>query len=110
MTEKIGTYHEKHDWFYQTKEWKALRAARFAYASGLCERCRQRGVVKEGKEVHHIIPIEVNWEKRLDFENVILLCSECHNEQHERISPLQKFNRIWEDLQNGGTYTDNKPG
>ena len=29
---------------------------------------------------------------------MILLCSDCHNEEHERDSELQKFERFWEDL------------
>ncbi len=107
MTEKKVKYHDKYDWFYQTREWKALRAARFTYAHGLCEWCQRRGVTKEGREVHHIVPIEKDWERRLDFDNTILLCTDCHNDQHDRISPLQKFNRVWEDLQNGGTTSRN---
>ncbi len=106
MSKKKGKYHINYDWFYQTAEWKALRSARFTEANGLCERCRRRGIIAAGKEVHHIVPIDKDFSRRLDFDNTVLLCSDCHNEQHERISPLQKFNLLWEDLQNGGTPSD----
>ena len=98
MSKNKGKYHKKFDSFYQSGEWKALRAQRFTAANGLCESCKARGVVREGKEVHHIVPIEESWERRLDFENTTLLCADCHNERHERVSPLQKFNRLWEEM------------
>lgn len=110
MTKNKGKYHGKYDWFYQTGEWKALRAARFSYANGLCECCQRKGIAREGKEVHHIVPIETDWTRRLEFNNTILLCSDCHNERHDRVSPLQKFSHIWEDLQNGRTPTGNNAG
>lgn len=85
------TYKDKFWWFYNTKEWKALRARKFYDADGLCEMCWQNGVVEQAKEIHHIIPIEKDWNKRLDYNNLISLCSQHHNEQHERVSELQKF-------------------
>lgn len=107
MSKNKGKYHKNFDWFYQSGDWKALRAKRFTYANGLCERCKRNGVIKAGKEVHHVVPIEKDWSRRLDFENTILLCNDCHNAQHDRISPLQKFNLLWEDLNNGGTPSGN---
>ena len=96
--DKNKTYHERYNSFYQSAEWKALRESRFAFAEGLCEMCRKKGIVRAGREVHHIVEISQDWSKRLDFDNTILLCSDCHNEQHERISPLQKFLREWENI------------
>jgi 5-methylcytosine-specific restriction endonuclease McrA len=48
--------------------------------------------------VHHIVPIEEDWNKRLNFDNLVLLCPDCHNAEHERISPLQKFLKDWENI------------
>jgi predicted HNH restriction endonuclease len=48
--------------------------------------------------VHHIIPIEKDWGKRLDANNLKLLCPECHRLAHERGSPLQEFNKFWDGL------------
>lgn len=97
-TDKNKTYHEKYNSFYQSSEWKSLREARFEFAEGLCELCRKKGIVRAGREVHHIVEISQDWSKRLDFDNTILLCSDCHNEQHLRISQLQKFLREWENM------------
>ena len=97
-TDKNKTYHERYNSFYQSAEWKALRESRFAFADGLCELCRKKGIVRAGREVHHRVSIQEDWGKRLDFDNLILLCPDCHNEQHERISPLQKFLREWENI------------
>lgn len=92
------TYNEKFSQFYNSNEWKNLRNQKFYDADGLCELCNKNKIIKQGREVHHIIPIETDWNKRLDYDNLILLCSDCHNAQHERISPLQKFLKDWEEI------------
>lgn len=97
-TDKKKTYHELFNSFYQSTEWKALRNYKFGMADGLCENCKKKGIVRVGREVHHIVPIEEDWSKRLNFDNLVLLCSDCHNEQHERISQLQKFLKEWENM------------
>lgn len=104
----MGNYHDKYDSFYQGRKWKQLRAIKFAAAHGLCERCLTQGIIREGKEVHHKIPIDKNWGKRYDFDNLICLCAECHNEMHGRISPLQEFNRFWESM--NVENAESKPG
>lgn len=98
MKRKQANYHEKYDSFYQSKEWSLLRNQKFYDADGLCELCRKNGIIKEAKEVHHIVPIEIDWSKRLDYDNLLALCSDCHNLQHERISPLQKFLSEWDKI------------
>lgn len=92
------TYDENYMWFYNSTTWKNLRNKKFYDADGLCELCKKNGIIRQGKEVHHIIPIEKDWNKRLDYDNLILLCNDCHNAQHERISPLQKFLKDWEEI------------
>lgn len=99
MTMKIKkNYHEKYAEFYNSKEWKELRAFKFADAGGLCEQCLENGIVKIGKEVDHIKPIETHWHLRLVFANLRLLCSDCHNAKHNRMSLLQKFLSDWENV------------
>ena len=88
-------YNEKYSTFYNSKEWKILRKNKWESSNGLCEKCLEKGIVKCGIEVHHKIPIGKDWSKRLDYDNLILLCKECHNYSHNRISPLQKFLKIW---------------
>lgn len=98
MKRKTKTYHEKFDKFYQSKEWQQLRQVKWVAENGLCELCRKNGIIKEAKEIHHVEPITENWSKRLDYDNLVALCSDCHNAQHERISPLQKFLKDWDNL------------
>lgn len=96
--EKKLNYDEKFSSFYNSAEWKILRNQKFYDADGLCEICKKKKIIKQGREVHHIIPIETDWNKRLDYDNLILLCPDCHNLQHLRISPLQKFLKDWENM------------
>lgn len=97
--EKHANYHGRYNSFYQSKAWRKIRTAFFAAKNGLCEHCAKKGVVRPGKEVHHIVPIEKNWERRFDWENLELLCYECHQgKEHGRESALQKFNDFWEGL------------
>ena len=98
MKQKQMNYHEKYNSFYQSKEWHELRMAKWVDADGLCEMCRAKGIIKEAKEIHHRVPIDVDWSKRLDYDNLIALCSDCHNQQHLRISPLQKFLSAWDKI------------
>ena len=94
----MSSYRERYQDFYNGKEWKELRDWKFADANGLCEECRENGKIVVGKEVHHIIPIEKDWSKRLDPDNLVLLCRDCHNKIHNRQSPLQNFLDFWEEL------------
>lgn len=84
-------YHEKYAHIYNDERWKKIVKARFWLADGLCEECWAKGIVKAGKETHHIVPISKNIKKAFELDNTILLCSDCHNAKHERVSPLQKF-------------------
>ena len=93
-------YHDKYNEFYQTAEWKALRAMKFGEANGICEECLKKSKIVAGKEIHHILPIDTSegWKRRYDITNLKCLCPQCHNQIHERISPLQKFNEYWEEV------------
>ena len=97
-TDKNKTYHERYQQFYNSSEWKTLRNYKFGQADGLCENCKKNGIVRAAREIHHVIPIDEDWSKRLDYENLIALCPDCHNEQHKRISQLQKFLKEWENM------------
>lgn len=96
--DKNKTYHEKFTSFYNSPEWKNLRNQKFYDADGLCELCRKKNIIRQGKEVHHIVPIEEDWNSRLDYDNLILLCPTHHQEMHNRDSQLQQFLRDWENI------------
>lgn len=104
MTKNKGKYHEKFDTFYQSPEWKILRNKKFYDANGICENCYKEvdengnHKIVQAREVHHSKPIETFWDCRLDYDNLILLCYDCHNREHERVSLLQKFLSEWDNI------------
>lgn len=63
--------------FYNSKEWKACRTECLA-ASPTCVECKKAFAT----DCHHVIPLRVDWEKRLDKSNIKTLCKPCHS-KHE---------------------------
>jgi len=70
--------------FYKSKAWRQCRDAYFISQHGLCERC---GVA--GKIVHHkdyLSPENINDpEVSLNWDNLELLCQDCHNHEHHEV-------------------------
>lgn len=72
-------------WFYKSPAWLRCRDAYYKARYGLCERCGG-----PGKIVHHKIYLTPNNihdpNVTLNWDNLELLCQECHNrEHHERV-------------------------
>lgn len=67
---------KKSDRFYHSRQWKALSKTILAKANYKCALCGGLAV-----EVHHIKDIRSHWELRLDSDNLIPLCTACHNAQ-----------------------------
>lgn len=63
--------------FYNSREWKALRAYKLS-KDCICEACRR----KPAEIAHHIVPIREDWDRRLDFDNLMSVCAACHEEKH----------------------------
>lgn len=78
-------YNQKRDSkytrFYNSPAWRAL-SARYTQDCGY--RCEQCGSM--ATQVHHkqAIQTPAGWDRRLDYDNLELLCTRCHNERHER--------------------------
>lgn len=72
--------------FYSSERWKQCRRAYWAKARGLCERCLAKGVYKPGEIVHHkthLTPENITDPTvTLSFDNLQLVCRECHEEIH----------------------------
>lgn len=71
----------KYTTFYSSKDWRTL-SRKYAQDHGFrCELCGQIAT-----EVHHkdYIQTPSGWERRLDYDNLELLCVTCHNKRHER--------------------------
>lgn len=75
--------------FYHSKAWKHTRAAYARSVNNLCEKCLERGKYSKGEIVHHIehlSPANIGDESvTLGFDNLELLCRDCHAEQHPEI-------------------------
>lgn len=67
--------------FYNSPEWKKVRKAYKLHKLNICERCGEIGYY-----VHHIIYITINNVHdpniTLNFDNLELLCEDCHNKEH----------------------------
>lgn len=88
--------------FYKSKQWQECRDSYIKYRHGLCERCLAKGIVKAGVIVHHkeyISPDNIAVpEITTDFNNLELLCHECHNAEHfgssQKRFVVDKFGRV----------------
>lgn len=69
--------------FYKSDDWHLVRAKVIVRENGLCEKCK-----RPGNEVHHIIHLTVNNvddpSVSLNPDNLMLLCTDCHNKEHHR--------------------------
>lgn len=74
------------DWFYKTKAWKDCRKAYAKSVGGLCEHCLKRGVISAGEIVHHKQHLNAgninDPSITLSFDNLELLCRDCHGKEH----------------------------
>ncbi len=81
--------------FYSSKAWQDCRNAYAKKAHHLCEDCLAKGIYKPGEIVHHVIEIDpVTIEKpevALNFDNLRLVCRDCHAEEHRRKKKGQRF-------------------
>lgn len=72
--------------FYTSLEWRRCREAYKKSVGGLCELCKDKGLIVPGKIVHHVVHITPenvdNPEITLNFSNLKLLCMDCHAEVH----------------------------
>lgn len=74
--------------FYNSPAWKDCRRSYKESVGGLCERCKAKGLIVAGRIVHHKIHIEpetINMpEVTLNFNNLELVCMDCHREYHDK--------------------------
>lgn len=77
----------RRDQFYSTQKWRDVRAAYRKSVGGLCERCLACGLIRPGRFVHHKIHLtDDNVDDpavALAFENLELLCTDCHAAEHD---------------------------
>ncbi len=70
--------HRNAEILYNSPEWQKLRYFVLKRDNGICQLCgrgRKDGVVLH---VDHIVPLSVDWSKRLDPNNLQTLCEDCN--------------------------------
>ena len=76
------------DSFYTSPAWKRCARGYRRKVGGLCERCKERGMIVPAEEVHHKIkltPQNINDPKiALSWSNLIALCKDCHMKVHQK--------------------------
>lgn len=87
--------------FYKSKEWKKCRAAYAKSRGNLCELCLKRGFIVPGVIVHHkvhITPDNIGDPTvTLNWDNLQLVCRDCHAEIHaekQRRYKLDELGRV----------------
>lgn len=70
--------------FYSSLSWRQLRKYVLSKCKGICVYCLlEKNEFNEGKDIHHIETLKDNWDKRLDADNLVCLCRECHLYTHD---------------------------
>jgi|GEM_PF-3771603 len=80
------------DDYYHSREWEQLRSQARKRAKYKCERCGRGGKIT----VHHIVPRELGGSDIL--ENLISLCTHCHDYVHANIGHLVSRDLIIESI------------
>lgn len=72
------SYKNKAQAFYTSQEWRNIRYEVLKKYNGKCALCGRSA--KDGVVLHvdHIIPLSKNWNKRLDINNLQVLCEDCN--------------------------------
>ena len=82
--------------FYKSVAWRNCRDSYFTHRHGLCERCSS-----PGKIVHHkkyITPENINDpDITLSFNNLELLCQDCHNREHHEKNSVTVFGLFFDE-------------
>lgn len=83
--------------FYKSKAWQHTRDAYASSVGGLCECCRSHGLINAGEIVHHkvhLTPENINDpDVTLNFDNLELLCRDCHGKKHKKIDRRYFFDK-----------------
>lgn len=84
--------------FYKSQAWQKTRNAYAKSKGGLCERCLSNGKYKAGEIVHHkiyITPDNISDPSiTLDWNNLELVCRDCHAEIHTGVPRRYKVDEL----------------
>ncbi len=85
---------DRYTLFYNSDAWKQKRERALRRDKYQCVECKRYGrrnadgLPVTADLVHHVVPVEVDWSKKLELNNLQSLCRACHNKKHpEKGSP-----------------------
>ena len=70
--------------FYKSTKWKHKRERILRRDEYICQECKRYGRTTPATTVHHILPLEQRPDLKLNNQNLISLCSKCHDSMHDR--------------------------
>lgn len=73
--------------------WEKLRNY-YIWRNPICVLCEERGIIRAGEHIDHIIPIAEAPELRLDEANLRTLCQPCHNRVTKDYHRAKKRNAL----------------
>jgi hypothetical protein len=99
------TYRKKNtnaNKFRRTTEWKYKSEEIRQDSKYLCSVCLDNNIYNYNRlEVHHISPIEEDYNRRLDNYNLICLCNEHHREAEEGRIDKEYLFKLADDRERG---------
>lgn len=85
--------------FYSSTAWKKCREAYKKSKGYLCEECLTHGKLVPGEIVHHKVHVDMNTitdpRVLLNWDNLRLLCRECHAKEHPETYSKGKKKRYY---------------
>jgi 5-methylcytosine-specific restriction enzyme A len=78
--EGLYAHRQKHQKFYQSKEWQSLRLYKLSI-NPLCEICLKKGLTEPANEVDHIDSLRDNYSLRSLIDNLQSLCKSDHSKK-----------------------------
>lgn len=80
--------------FYSSTQWISKREEILRRDNNECQVCKAMYKFVQATDVHHILNLKDNYELRLDNNNLISLCKECHKDIHRlNINNKDKLNK-----------------
>lgn len=76
--------------FYQSPQWRRVRAERLKSDNYECQSCKAQGKYSKAQNVHHKKEVKEFPRLALDVENTESLCIVHHNEVHDRYLSIEE--------------------
>lgn len=71
--------NESYRLFYTTQTWKNKREDILRRDNYECQMCKTLCKYEVATDVHHVLSLRDNYDKRLDNDNLLSLCHHCHH-------------------------------